>query len=134
MAALCAETPLPIAFDEELIGANTLDERIKLLDSLKPQYIVLKPSLHGGMRGSQEWIDEARKRQIGWWITSALESNVGLNAIAQFCAAQNPQMPQGLGTGMLFTDNIDFPLEIRKDKLWFTGKTDVDFSKVIDNG
>ncbi|MDD6357836.1 MAG: o-succinylbenzoate synthase [Bacteroidales bacterium] len=134
MAALCAETPLPIAFDEELIGANTLDERIKLLDSLKPQYIVLKPSLHGGMRGSQEWIDEARKRQIGWWITSALESNVGLNAIAQFCAAQNPQMPQGLGTGMLFTDNIDFPLEIRKDKLWFTGKTDVDFSKIMDNG
>ncbi len=131
MEQLCAESPLPIAFDEELIGANSIEEKIKLLNSLRPQYIVLKPSLHGGIRGTQEWIDEANKRNIGWWITSALESNVGLNAIAQFCSTQNPKIPQGLGTGLLFTDNVDFPLEIREDKLWFNGKTNVDFSSII---
>lgn len=119
MARLTAETPLPIALDEELIGCHSRAEKVRLLDAVRPQYIVLKPSLHGGICGCREWIEEAGKRHIGWWITSALESNIGLNAIAQWCATQHPVLPQGLGTGMLFTDNVDMPLEIRKDCLWY---------------
>ena len=119
MAALTATSPLPIAFDEELIGVNTDKGKAELLDCLHPQYIVLKPSLHGGMAGCRKWIDLAEERGIGWWVTSALESNIGLNAIAQWCATLHPAMPQGLGTGLLFTDNIPMPLEIRKDCLWY---------------
>lgn len=119
MARLTSRSPLPIALDEELIGCNTIEKKHELLSVIQPQYIVLKPSLHGGMIGGGEWIAEAGKQQIGWWITSALESNIGLNAIAQWCAGfQNP-LPQGLGTGLLFTDNVEVPLEIRKDCLWF---------------
>ncbi len=118
MARLTAETPLPIALDEELIGCNTLQGKKELLSVIKPQYIILKPSLHGGISGGQEWIDEAERQKIGWWITSALESNIGLNAIAQWCATFNNPLPQGLGTGALFTDNIEMPLSIRKDCLW----------------
>lgn len=119
MAKLTKETPLPIALDEELIGHNTLAEKRNLLDTIHPQYIILKPSLHGGIKGCSEWIDEAESRGIGWWITSALESNIGLNAIAQWTATLSPKLPQGLGTGMLFTDNVELPLEIRQDALWF---------------
>ena len=86
---------------------------------IRPQYIILKPSLHGGIVGCEEWIKEAEARNIGWWITSALESNIGLNAIAQWTATLHPTLPQGLGTGMLFEDNIEIPLEIREDQLWF---------------
>ena len=121
MARLCRETPLPIALDEELIGVNLPQMKAALLDTVRPQYIILKPSLHGGMAGCREWIALARERGIGSWITSALESNVGLNAIAHFCAevyGPHIEMPQGLGTGMLFTDNIPMPLEIRGDRLW----------------
>ncbi|MCP3893622.1 MAG: o-succinylbenzoate synthase [Bacteroides sp.] len=119
MARLTAETPLPIALDEELIGWHRVADKQRLLDTIRPQYIILKPSLHGGMSGGEEWIEEARKREIGWWITSALESNIGLNAIAQWCATFDNPLPQGLGTGALFTDNIAMPLEIRKDCLWY---------------
>lgn len=119
MAKLCASTPLPIALDEELIGINTTEEKIELLETIHPQYIILKPSLHGGLHGSEEWIRLAAERKIPSWVTSALESNIGLNAIVQWCATLNPQMPQGLGTGLLFTDNIDFPLHIKNDCLWF---------------
>lgn len=119
MARLASDTPLPIALDEELIGCNTLEGKRKLLATIQPQYIILKPSLHGGMSGGDEWIAEADKRQIGWWITSALESNIGLNAVAQWCATYQNPLPQGLGTGLLFTDNVEMPLEIRKDCLWF---------------
>lgn len=119
MARLIELSPLPIAFDEELIGHCSLEEKRWLLDTLHPHYIVLKPSLHGGFSGSGEWIEEARRRNIGWWVTSALESNVGLNAIAQWCAVGKPELPQGLGTGLLFTDNVPMPLEIRKDCLWY---------------
>ena len=119
MARLCEKTPLPIALDEELIGCNTVEMKQKLLKDIHPQYIILKPSLHGGMKGGEEWICEAEQRQIGWWITSALESNIGLNAVAQWCATFNNPLPQGLGTGMLFTDNVEMPLEIRKDCLWY---------------
>ena len=124
MARLCRETPIPIALDEELIGANRLQEKRQLLDFISPQYIVLKPSLHGGISGTSEWVAEARARGIGSWITSALESNVGLNAVAQLAAqVYGPQItfPQGLGTGQLFTDNIPSSLEIRGGQLWFNG-------------
>lgn len=123
MAKLCRETPLPIALDEELIGVNAKDMKTQLLDFIKPQYIILKPSLHGGMHGTEEWIRLAGERGICSWITSALESNVGLNAVAQLAAriyGPGISMPQGLGTGQLFTDNLPMPLEIRKDRLWRT--------------
>jgi o-succinylbenzoate synthase len=121
MSELCRESPLPIALDEELIGVNDPDQKRQMLNIIRPRYIVLKPSLHGGMTGCREWIETARDMGIGSWITSALESNIGLNAIAQFCAdvyGDNIRMPQGLGTGLLFTDNTDMGLEIRGDKLW----------------
>lgn len=119
MARLTSSTPLPIALDEELIGCNQPEKKAELLTAIQPQYIILKPSLHGGIQGGEEWIKEAEKRQIDWWITSALESNIGLNAIAQWCATFKNPLPQGLGTGALFTDNIDMPLEIRQDCLWY---------------
>lgn len=122
MANLCNESALPIALDEELIGVNRTEDKIQLLETIKPQYIILKPSLHGGIKGSEEWIRLAKERNIGYWITSALESNIGLNAIAQWCATLCPTLPQGLGTGLLFTDNIDFPLHIQGDCLWFHPK------------
>lgn len=121
MAELCRESPLPIALDEELIGVNDPEMKHHMLNIIKPRYIILKPSLHGGMQGCREWIKTARDMGIGSWITSALESNIGLNAIAQFAAdvyGDHITMPQGLGTGQLFTDNIPMPLEIRGDKLW----------------
>ncbi|EJW96874.1 o-succinylbenzoate synthase [gut metagenome] len=120
MAKLCAVSPIPIALDEELIGIHYTADKMKLLDTIRPAYVVLKPSLHGGFRGSSEWIDLARERGIGYWITSALESNVGLNAIAQWCATLEMEIPQGLGTGQLFVDNIVEPLQIKGGKLWFT--------------
>lgn len=126
MAQLCQLSPLPIALDEELIGVNSTDEKIRLLDTIKPQYIILKPSLHGGVAGTREWIALANERGIGSWITSALESNIGLNAIAQLAAniyGSKITMPQGLGTGMLFTNNIPMPLEIRNDCLWITKRS-----------
>ena len=121
MAQLCRETPLPIALDEELIGVNVRSMKEALLDTIRPQYIILKPSLHGGIYGCNEWIQLADQRGIGSWITSALESNIGLHAIAHYAAkvyGPNVQMPQGLGTGQLFTGNIPMPLEIRGDKLF----------------
>ena len=123
MAALCASSPIPIALDEELIGVNLPAMKDDLLDTIRPAYIILKPSLHGGMKGSAEWIAKARERGIGSWMTSALESNVGLNAIAHFAAhtyGPDIKMPQGLGTGMLFTDNIEAPIALRGNRLWFT--------------
>ena len=121
MAQLCRETPLPIALDEELIGVNVRSMKEALLDTIRPQYIILKPSLHGGIYGCNEWIELANQRGISSWITSALESNIGLHAIAHYAAkvyGPNVQMPQGLGTGQLFTDNIPMPLEIRGDQLF----------------
>ena len=116
-ADLCAKTPLPIALDEELIGVLKLDAKRKLLDDINPQYIILKPSLLGGFAASEEWIQLATERNIGWWVTSALESNIGLNAIAQWTASLNTKMPQGLGTGSLFTNNIESPLVVSEGVL-----------------
>ena len=121
MAELCRESPLPIALDEELIGVNDPAMKRHMLNIIKPRYIILKPSLHGGMAGCREWIATACEMGIDSWITSALESNIGLNAIAQFASSvygDHITMPQGLGTGQLYTDNIPMPLEIRGDQLW----------------
>ncbi|MDF2553351.1 MAG: menC [Chryseobacterium sp.] len=119
MAELCAETPTPIALDEELIAIIDLNKKKDLLETVKPQYIILKPSLVGGFTGSDEWISLAEQRNIGWWITSALESNIGLSAIAQYTFTKNSQMPQGLGTGSLFTNNFETKLELNNDRLFF---------------
>lgn len=119
MTQLCQTTPTPIALDEELIGVFYLDEKKKLIQTIQPQYIILKPSLVGGWRGSEEWIATANDLKIGWWITSALESNIGLNAIAQWTFTLNNPMPQGLGTGGLFENNFPSKLEVRADKLYF---------------
>lgn len=135
MARLCKQTPLPIALDEELIGVNDFDKKNELLDTIRPQYIILKPTLHGAFTGAAEWMALARDRGIGYWTTSALESNVGLNAIAQWCAAIDGEstMPQGLGTGQLFVENFDAaPLHIEGDTLWYGSKAQRDFINEID--
>ncbi len=117
MAALCASTPLAIALDEELIGLYEKREKERLLSVVKPQYIILKPSLVGGFAGSSEWIQKASSKGIDWWITSALESNVGLNAIAQYTYTLSTERVQGLGTGGLFTNNFDSPLVVQNGRL-----------------
>lgn len=119
MATLCETTPLPIALDEELIGIFDVTKKERLIQTVKPQYIILKPSLLGGFQKAQEWIDLARKYRIGWWVTSALESNIGLNAIAQWTYTLNTKMPQGLGTGSLYTNNIESPLEVMSGQLFY---------------
>lgn len=112
MAKICASTPLPIALDEELIGIHDIHKRRELLKTIKPQFIILKPSLHGGISGCKEWIAIAEECKIVWWITSALESNIGLNVICQFTAEYDNKLPQGLGTGSLYTDNIPSKLVV----------------------
>ncbi|TXE10965.1 o-succinylbenzoate synthase [Gelidibacter salicanalis] len=117
MAKLCESTPLPIALDEELIGIFNLTDKYQLLETVKPQYIILKPTLVGGFQGSNEWIAAANSNNIGHWITSALESNVGLNAIAQWTYTLNNNLPQGLGTGSLFTNNFTSSLVVERGHL-----------------
>jgi L-alanine-DL-glutamate epimerase-like enolase superfamily enzyme len=112
MAGLCEQSPLAIALDEELIGVFTEENKIKLLDTIKPQYVILKPSFIGGFRGTDRWISLAAEKGIDWWVTSALESNVGLNAIAQYTSTKNSILPQGLGTGNLYTNNVPSPLDV----------------------
>lgn len=119
MKLLCQQTPFPIALDEELIGVFGVDNKRKLLEEIQPQYIILKPSLVGGFKGTLEWISIADSLKIGWWITSALESNIGLNAITQFTFTLHNPMPQGLGTGGLYTNNFDCPLEIDNGHIQF---------------
>ncbi len=118
MAAICESSPVPIALDEELIGLTESDKRENLLTKLNPQYLIFKPSLIGGMKVCNHWIALCEKYNIGWWITSALESNVGLNAIAQYTYTLKNPMPQGLGTGGLFTNNIDSPLRVKQGALY----------------
>jgi len=120
MHDLCKATPLPIALDEELIGITDFEQKRELLTTIQPQYIILKPSLIGGIKGSDEWIALAEELNIGWWITSALESNVGLNAIAQYTFTKNNPMPQGLGTGQLYTNNTPSGLTIANGHLILT--------------
>ena len=119
MARLCEDTPLPIALDEELIGVFSEKEKLEVLNTINPQYIILKPTLIGGFSGSDQWMSLAENKGIGWWITSALESNIGLNAIAQYTFTKNSKLPQGLGTGSLFTNNIPSPLEVCNGSLHY---------------
>ncbi len=125
MAQLCKNTPLPIALDEELIGVFKTEDKYSLLNFIKPQYIILKPSLIGGIAGSKQWIKHANNLNINWWITSALESNIGLNAIAQWTYTLQNNMPQGLGTGSLFTNNFTSPLHVKNGELHY--KTDTNW-------
>jgi o-succinylbenzoate synthase len=115
MPDICKKSPIPIALDEELIGRE--GDKDALLDIIKPAFIVLKPTLHGGMLHAREWISKAEERGIGWWITSALESSIGLNAISQFVSSYNPTIPQGLGTGSIYTNNIKSPLKVVRGSL-----------------
>jgi len=128
MREVCAISPLPIALDEELIGCFDRADRVALLDKIKPQYIILKPTLLGGFKSCEEWIELAKARSIGWWITSALESNLGLNAIAQWTYNLAPHSFQGLGTGGLFTNNIKAPLEVDSGYLKFNPKLNWNFN------
>ncbi len=131
MGKLCAKTPLPIALDEELIGVFSVTKKEELLQTIQPQYIILKPSLIGGFKGTQEWIDLAEKQNIGWWITSALESNIGLNAISQFTFMQNSHMPQGLGTGSLYTNNIESPLAVKGEYITYAPEKTWDVNSIL---
>ncbi len=128
MASLCEKTPLPIALDEELIGVFTSEEKEECIETIKPQYIILKPSLVGGFKGSKEWISIAKKHNADNWITSALESNVGLNAIAQWTYTLNNPLPQGLGTGSLFTNNFESPLVVSEGSLGYNSKKEWKFN------
>ena len=128
MALLCEKTPLPIALDEELIGVFSIQEKQEVIKMVKPQFIILKPSLVGGFGGTTEWIDIAKKNNVDWWITSALESNIGLNAIAQFTHTLKNKLPQGLGTGGLFTNNFESPLEVKNGTLHYNNSNKWNFN------
>lgn len=128
LSQLCEVTPLPIALDEELIGVFSKKDKQQLLQTVKPQYIILKPSLVGGFIGSQQWIEIAENLNIKWWITSALESNIGLNAIAQWTYTLKNTMPQGLGTGSLFTNNFPSPLIVKNGNLHYDKKRNWNFN------
>lgn len=130
MAALCAKSPIPIALDEELIGVSDTKRRHTMLSTIRPAYIILKPSLCGGLKATLDWIEEARQQHIGWWITSALESNVGLNAIAQLASTLHLRLPQGLGTGQIYTDNIPSPLHLDGDRLGYNPSAAWDYSSL----
>jgi len=119
MAKLCKKTPLPIALDEELIGVTDVTEKQELIQTIKPQYAIFKPSLIGGIRGTVEWKEACAAAKVDWWITSALESNIGLNAIAQWTYTLNSSLPQGLGTGSLYTNNIESPLEVENGHIQY---------------
>lgn len=121
MEELCRKSPVKVAFDEELIGIDGYERKVSLLQGLNPAFIVLKPTLHGGLSGTDEWIRVAERNGIGWWITSALESNIGLNAICQFTANYPVVMPQGLGTGAIYSNNIESPLKVEKGEIRHTG-------------
>ena len=130
MALLCEQSPLPIALDEELIGVFDVTKKKELLHIINPQYIILKPSLVGGFKGSFEWLDIANEFDIGWWVTSALESNIGLNAIAQWTATLKSSMPQGLGTGSLFTNNFECPLKVNNGMLHYEKNKNWNFNLI----
>lgn len=128
MSFICNVSPVPVALDEELIGISGMETKQRLLAQIKPAYIILKPALCGGFSGASEWIKAAEEANIGWWVTSALESNVGLNAISQWCASLDVEMPQGLGTGALYENNFPSPLILKGDKMWYDKDVVIDRS------
>lgn len=132
MAEICINSPIPVALDEELIGLASSSNKKRLLDVIQPQYIILKPSLLGGFNSSSEWIEHANSAAIKWWVTSALESNIGLNAIAQYTYQLGVKMPQGLGTGMLYTNNIASPLYIKNGALYHTQNAPWSLNEILD--
>ncbi len=133
MAELCSKSPVPVGLDEELIGISSRVEMRKMMETIRPAYLILKPSLHGGFAGCEKWIKEAGQVGSGWWITSALESNIGLNAIAQWTFQQNAKGEQGLGTGQLYTNNPDSPLEIEGEQLWYRPEKKWDLRNFSEN-
>ncbi|MDE5790114.1 MAG: o-succinylbenzoate synthase [Muribaculaceae bacterium] len=130
MHRLCELSPVPVALDEELIGKFSYEDKERTLDTIWPAYIVLKPSLIGGFSGAQDWINLANQRGTGWWVTSALESNIGLNAIAQWVATLSTTMPQGLGTGALYKNNFQSPIELNGDRLIYNPAITLDRSQL----
>lgn len=130
MEELCRKSPIPIALDEELIGVHQFEDKKKLLERIKPQFIIVKPSLIGGILSAQEWISVAESLGIGWWLTSALESNIGLNAICQLTANYSVISPQGLGTGMLYDDNFQSPLEVKNGEIFYNPKFAWDLGEI----
>ena len=133
MAKVCESSPIPVALDEELIGVYRREDIRQLLEVVKPKYIILKPGLIGGWKQSNIFIEEAENYNIGWWVTSALESNIGLNAIAQWTYTLNSKMPQGLGTGQLFTNNIPSPLAIKNANLLYNPLLNWDLTDVLND-
>jgi len=129
LAELCKNSPIPVALDEELLGVNSRADRQQLLERIKPQFLVLKPTLQGGLYGCAEWIELANQHNVGWWITSSMESNVGLNALSQFASQYSLDIPQGLGTGGIFKDNIPSPLEVHRGTLRWNSQENWDFSE-----
>jgi len=130
MAEVCRTSPIPVALDEELIGIEGRDKKASMLDQLKPHFIVIKPSLHGGISGTNEWIELAKDRNIGWWVTSALESNIGLNAICQLTANHPISIPQGLGTGMIYERNVLSPLTVANGAIFLDERLAWDVSMI----
>ena len=126
MRDVCKRSPVPVALDEELIGVYDMEGRKRLLDALGPAYIILKPALCGGFSGGEQWIEAAGEQGVGWWITSALESNVGLDAIAQWTASLDAKGAQGLGTGALYTNNFTMPLSLQGDRLRYLPEEKID--------
>lgn len=130
LARICQDPAIPVALDEELIGITDPAARSQLLEKIRPAYIILKPGLLGGFTATADWIELARKQGIGWWITSALESNIGLNAVAQWTFQQGVSIPQGLGTGALYTNNIPSPLQMSGEYLWYRSKFDWNLNSI----
>ncbi len=126
MAELCEKGAIPVGLDEELIGVNDPEAKRELIEKIRPQYLILKPSLVGGFKGGSEWLDLAHEFGIGWWMTSALESNIGLNAIAQWCYKFKNSLHQGLGTGELFIENVGSPLKVENGGLWYDAQEEWD--------
>lgn len=131
LAEIVSQSPIPVALDEELIGVESERERKNVLETVQPDYIVLKPSLVGGFSGTGEWIHLAKEKNIRWWITSALESNIGLNAIAQWVASLGPTQTQGLGTGQVFSNNFNSPLCLKADMLMFDPSSEWDLKELL---
>ncbi|MBE9517726.1 MAG: o-succinylbenzoate synthase [Bacteroidetes bacterium] len=127
---LCLDSAIPVALDEELIGITDSLKRKELLDKVRPSYIILKPGLLGGFSVTAEWIALAEKYKSGWWLTSALESNIGLNAIAQWTWQRGVNRPQGLGTGALYTNNIPSPLQMSGEQLWYRPENKWDLNSI----
>ena len=133
MRELCKQSPIPIALDEELIGIYGRENKLQLLESIRPHFLILKPTLLGGIVSTRDWVALAQQTDTGWWMTSALESNIGLNAIAQLTSSLKAEMPQGLGTGQLYHNNLDSPLKILNGKLSYDSTLDWKLSEILND-